>query len=227
MAGQDTQVTIQLQQLTIGLIVFGLALLGFATWFIRSYWPNQMVKRAEAEDKSRKQALEKSENEIKHQRETFEEELAQRRQEREMERAQREREAAANNQILDGFLESSRNSITLSERYLNHAEKMVGELYGHRQVLTDVSETIDKIHADFEGLKTQMTNIALGVQNSTTASNANASAVNQMLQSIQVFGQKLDNYTQAAKGDTGKIQTMTALPTNGSDSSALPVTDEE
>lgn len=225
MAGQDPQVTIQLQQLTIGLIVFGLALLGFGTWFVRSYWPNQMVKRAEVEDKSRNQALEKSENEIKHQREIFEEELARRRQEREMERAQRERESAAHNQILDGFLESSRNSITLSERYLNHAEKMVGELYGHRQVLTDVSETIDKIHADFEGLKTQMTNIALGVQNSTTASNANATAINQMLQSVQAFGQKLDNYTQAAKGDTGKIPALTALPTSGSDSSVIPVTD--
>lgn len=207
MAG-DSQVTAQLQTLTLALIVFGIALLGFLRWFVVSYWPKQLESRRLAEEKDRKQAQEKADNEIKHQAAIFQEELESRRQERLLEREQRNREAAMHNQILQGFLDSSQNSVKLSERYLDHAEKSLGEIAAHRAVLTDVSDTIDKIHAEFEGMKTKIAEIAQGVQASTTASNTSATALNQVMQSINSFGNKLDSYAQAVKGDSGRIAAM-------------------
>jgi hypothetical protein len=204
MAG-DSQVTIQIQQLQLLVIALAASLVLFGIWLVRSYWPRQMEKRAAAEEKARNLALEKAQNELKIQQDNFNEDLAHRRQLREMEFEQHRHEAAMNNQILQGFLEGQRTNTNLSERYLDHSERMLSELAGHRAVLTDVSDTIGKLHADYEGLKIKMAEIVQGVQSTTTASNASTAALNQMKQIVLDFGAKLDTYAQAVKGDTGRI----------------------
>lgn len=193
MAG-DSQVTIQLQNLQLLVVGLAAAVLLFLIWLLRFYWPKLLETRRLAEEEDRKL-----------QRDSFNEDLAQRKQLREMEFEQHRHEAAMNNQILQGFLEGQRSNTNLSERYLEHSERMLTELSAHRAVLTDVSDTIGKIHADYEGLKTRMAEIAQGVQSSTTASNASTAALNQMKQIILDFGAKLDSYAQAAKGDSGRI----------------------
>lgn len=207
----------QMQQFNNGLLLFGAALLLFGAWFFRFYLPRVLEQRQEKLNAVEAERATKAQNEITRQRELFEEELAQRRQERQMEREQRHAETETNNQILQGYLESARNFVTLSGRMLDQSERMAGEMHGHRTVLTNVSDTVDRINSEFAELKSQIEAIALSVQASAQAStavhNSNttlANLIQQMMNSVEAFGHKLETIAQRVKEETGEVATILA-----------------
>jgi hypothetical protein len=207
----------QMQQFNNGLLLFGAAFLLFGAWFFRFYLPRVLEQRQEKLNAVEAERATIAQNEITRQRELFEEELAQRRQERQMEREQRRTETETNNQILQGYLESARNFVTLSGRMLDQSEKMSGEMHGHRTVLTNVSDTVDRINTEFAELKSQIEAIALSVQASshvsTAVHNSNttlATLIQQMMSSVEAFGHKLETIAQRVKEETGEVATILA-----------------